>query len=212
MPRLERGVDDLLQARELPFPEGDVRGEHGPRAARLDAVPERLRAEAGEDDGVDRPDPDGGEQEHDRLRAGRHVDRDAVALLDAEPAQRGGDPLHLVEELAVREDAALAALVRVDERGVPCPAAPHVAVERVPGEVRPPAHEPAELREAPLEHVLPALEPGQVLGGAGPEAFRVLASRGDPAADDRVHEVHGSSSPDALKLGSRKGARQRAPD
>ena len=64
--------------------------------------PSAPRTEAREHDAVDRADPDGGEHGDDRLGAGRHVDREAVALADAEAAQAGGDPLDLGEQLGVR--------------------------------------------------------------------------------------------------------------
>ena len=50
-------------------------------------------------------------------------------------AQRRRDALHLVEQLRVGVDRALAALVEVDERRVPAAAVRDVMIERVVGEV-----------------------------------------------------------------------------
>ena len=94
---------------------GDVGRQHEARAARPDAFAQRARTEAGEHDAVDRPDPDGREHRDDRLGRRRHVDREAVALADAEAAQAGGDPLDLGEELGVGQGAAAAPLVERDQ-------------------------------------------------------------------------------------------------
>src|SRR6266545_5599483 len=54
----ERAVHDLLEPELLPLAPGDVGGEDRARAARLDPIRERLRAEAGAHDAVDGADPD----------------------------------------------------------------------------------------------------------------------------------------------------------
>ncbi len=64
----------------LPFRNVTSVVEDKPGAAGADPVAERARAEAGEDDAVDRADPDRRQHRDDRLGGGRHVDRQPIAL------------------------------------------------------------------------------------------------------------------------------------
>ena len=98
---VKRRVDQPEQVNVLALPVGDVAREEQARAARPDPFAERARTEAREHDTVHRPDPRGREHGDDRLRGRRDVDREAVALADAEAAQAGGDPLDVGEELGV---------------------------------------------------------------------------------------------------------------
>jgi hypothetical protein len=164
-------LDDAGKRHVAALAVGDVGREDEPRAARRDPVAERARAEAREDDGVDRADADGREHEHDCLRRGRHVDREAVAAADPERAQGRRRPLHLREQLGVRQAAPVAALVRKDERRLPAPARLDVAVEAVPGEVRLRAGEPAEARAVALEDALPGAKSGQLARRLRPEVL-----------------------------------------
>ena len=76
---------------------------------------------------------DAGEHEDDRLAACRHVDAQAVAPADAQPAQRGSGPTHLVLQLRVGEHGAVAVLV-LTRQGGPSPIAGlDVAVHAIPG-------------------------------------------------------------------------------
>ena len=65
----QRLVDDRLQRDVLALAIGHVRGEDEARAAGDDAVAQRPRAEAGEDDRVDRADADHASISDDRFRA-----------------------------------------------------------------------------------------------------------------------------------------------
>ena len=82
----QRFVNDLFQADVFAFAIGGVRGEHRSRSAGFDAIGERLRAEAREDDRVNRADSDRRQHQHDRVERRRHVDGDAIAFADAEAA------------------------------------------------------------------------------------------------------------------------------
>ena len=86
-PGIDGVVDDREEVDVLALAVGDVRRQDEARAARPDPLAQRAGAEAGEDDAVDRPDPDGREHRDDRLGRSRHVDRQAVALADPEAAQ-----------------------------------------------------------------------------------------------------------------------------
>jgi hypothetical protein len=170
---LQRRVDDLLQADFLALAEADVGGEDEARAAGLDAIEERPRAEAREDDGVDRADPDRGEEQDDRFGAERHVDRDAVALAEPEAAQGGGRALDFSEEQLVAEGSLLPPLVQVDKRRAVAAPLLDVGVERAVGQVRPAADEPLEARRMRFEDAVPFAEPGKRGGGARPEPLGV---------------------------------------
>ena len=78
-----------------------VGGDDDVRLAVLDAAGERIRREAAEHHRMDRADARAGEHRVGRLRDHRHVDGDAVALLDVAVAQDVGHPAHLVVQLLV---------------------------------------------------------------------------------------------------------------
>ena len=143
-----RGVERLVDEREevdvLALAVGDVAREQEARAAGPDPFAERAGPEAREHDAVHRPDPRGREHRDDRLGGGRDVDREAVALADAEAAQAGGDPLDLGEELGVGQGAAAAPLVEGDEGDLIAASGGDVPIQRVDGHVGPPAGKPAE--------------------------------------------------------------------
>jgi len=183
-------VDDLLQRHVLAFAIGDVRREDGARAREADALSQRARPEAGEDDDDHHADADRAEHQHDRLGAGRHVDRDPVALLDPEPAQRRADTPRLLVQLRVGVGTSLAALVLGDQRRTRARARLHVVVDAVVGEVRQAAAIPAERRRLPLEHALPLAEPGQRLCRASPEALGILGRLALPRRDLALQRAH----------------------
>src|SRR6187401_473653 len=87
---------------------------------------------------------------------------------------------------------ALAALVHVDESDVTAAAVRDVAVERVVGEIRFCADEPAERRELPFEHLIPGTKPGQLACGASPEVVRMGQSLLNPLSNDRRDDAHRS--------------------
>jgi len=100
--------------------------------------------------------------EDNRLAARRHVDAHAVALADAQPAQPGSRPAHLVLQLRVGEHGAVAVLVLTHQGGASPFAGLHVAVHTIPSEVGLPAHKPSEVAPAliglvrvPFEHPIP---------------------------------------------------------
>ncbi len=191
---------------------GDVGGEQRAGAGQADAVGQRAGAEAGEHHQVDGADAHGRQHQHDGLRAGRHVDRDAVALADAHAAQGGGGPLDGVQQLGVGEHAPLAALCVGDQGGMAGAAALDVAVEAVVGEVGGGAAEPREGRRRPLEHPVPAAEPRQLLGRLLPQPVGVLQAlpldRTDRGADN-LHRVP-PAPPPTLAAYSLDGGRARS--
>ena len=91
----------------------------------------------------------------------------------AEPAQRRGHALHLVEQLRVGLHDAVAALVEVNERGAAAVAVEHVTIDGVVAEIGLAADEPAERRRIPLEHSIPLAEPWQIVGRPRPQPVRI---------------------------------------
>jgi len=163
LPGLAQGfVHDALEGHVLSFPVGQIGAEEGLGAGHLDSIAEGPRPEAREHRDVDRADPDAREHEDNRLAARRHVDAHAVALADAQPAQPGSRPAHLVLQLRVGEHGAVAVLVLTHQGGASPFAGLHVAVHTIPSEVGLPAHKPSEVAPAliglvrvPFEHPIP---------------------------------------------------------
>ena len=85
---LQRFVDVGLQRNLLAAAHAFVGRDHDARRAVLDAALERLGREAAEHDGVHRADACAREHRDRGFGNHRHVDRDAVAFLDAEALQR----------------------------------------------------------------------------------------------------------------------------
>ena len=107
---------------------------------------ERLRREAAEHDRVRRADARAGQQRHRQLGHHAEVDRDAVALDDAEAAQHVGEAVDLVVQLAVADHALVARLADPDVGGLVAAAGREVAVEAVDRRVQLAVGEPLEER------------------------------------------------------------------
>jgi hypothetical protein len=172
----ERAVEERLVGNGPVHLDTAGRAEDQLRLGVVDTLGELVRCEAAEDDRMNRPDARAGEHRHHRLGDHRHVNEDAVALLDALPPERARDACHLVAQLAVSEhlhrvgDGAV-----VDERALLAAPALDVEIERVVAGVERAAAEPAVERRVPVvEDAVPALLPVDVLGGRGPEALGCL--------------------------------------
>ncbi len=141
----------------------------------VDAVRQRLCAEAAEDDTVCRADASTGQHGDGCLGHHRQVDVDAVAALYAEPLQRVGEPLHLVEQIGVGQDASIARLTLPIERHLVATPGLDVAVEAVVADVELAAEEPLGIRQLPFADGAPVGAPRHQIGRlAGPERFVVL--------------------------------------
>ena len=98
----------------------------------VDAGGELLGGKAAEHHRMDGADARAGEHGDHRFRHHRHVEDDAVALLDAEVAQHGAEQLHLGQQAAVGEGLLGVGDGRiVDQRRLVAAAGGDVAVERV---------------------------------------------------------------------------------
>ena len=150
----ERHVDGGLERRDLALAVAAVGGDHELRAGVVDARAQAVGREAAEDDGVDRADARDREHRGDRLGDHRHVDRDAVALADAEPLEDVREALDLVGELGVGDAALVAGLALPEQRDAVAVAGLDVAVEAVVGDVELAVVEPLrERRVRPVEHL-----------------------------------------------------------
>ena len=83
----------------------------------VDAVAQRFGGEAAEDDVVRDADPRAGQHRDRQLRNHAHVDRDAIAFLDAERLQHIGEPADFVMQLLIGQRANFAGLAFPDDRG-----------------------------------------------------------------------------------------------
>ena len=88
----QRLVGDLFQWHDLSASISAISSDEQPRLRVVDAIAQRFGAEPAEDDAVDGADARAGEHRDGQLGHERHVDGDAIALLDAERLQNVGKP------------------------------------------------------------------------------------------------------------------------
>ncbi len=136
---------------------------------------ECLRGEATEHDSERRADARAGEHRGGELGDHRHVDRDAVALFDAELLERVRAAAGHVQQVLVGDGLRVAGLA-FPVIGDLCPAAGlHVPVETVLGDVQLTAEEPLRVRSLPLEDLVERLPPEERLRQFRPEPLESRA-------------------------------------
>ncbi len=170
----ERLVDGWLERRDPALAVAAVGGDDELRAGVVDARAEAVGGEAAEDDGVDRP--DAGDSEHcgDRLGDHRHVDRDAVAVTDAQTLEHVGGPLDLVGQLGIGDAALVARLTLPQQCDAVAVAGLDVPVEAVVGDVELAVGEPLRERWVrPVQHLGERGVPVQAARLLGPECLTV---------------------------------------
>ena len=141
--------------------------------------------EAAEHHAVRRADARAGEHRDGQLRDHRHIDRDPIALLHAERAQRVREAADLVEELAVRDRARVARLPLPVVGDPVAEPVRDVAVEAVDADVQLPAEEPLGVWHVPGVELGPRLHPVEAVALRGPEVAEAILGRG-PLVDPRV--------------------------
>ena len=154
-----------------------VGGDDDVRLAVLDAAGERIRREAAEHHGMDGADARAGEHGVGRLRDHRHVDGDAVALLDVAVAQHVGEAADLVVQLLIGDVLGILRIVAFpDDRGL-IAAAVQMAVDAVVGDVGRAVLEPFDrdvgLVEGGVLDLAERLGPVDALGLLRPRTRRV---------------------------------------
>ena len=170
-------VDGRLERRGRPTPVAAVGGDDELALRVVDPRVERLGREPAEDHGVRRPDPGAGQHRHGGLGDHRQVDRDAVALADAEVLQRVRRLLHLLVQLGIRDVAGVAVGLADEVDGhLVAVAGLDVAVDAVVGDVELAVGEPVgERRLAPVQDLGELLAPAQPAARlVGPERLVVL--------------------------------------
>ena len=141
----QRRVDGGLEREDLALAPAAVGGDDELGLGVVDAGAQAVGAEAAEDDRVDGAEPGDGEHGDDGLGDHRQVDRDAVALADAEGGEHVGGALDLGGQLGVGDAAGVAGLALPVDGDAVAVAGLDVAVEAVVGDVELAVGEP--LRE-----------------------------------------------------------------
>ena len=142
-------------------------------------VASSLRGKAAEHHRMDGAEPGAGEHGERRFRHHRHVDDDAVALVDALVGEHGGQRVHLRQHLGIGEfpDRAGDGAV-MDQRELVGAAASDMAVDGVAAGVAVGARKPAAIDAGlGVEDLVPGLEPVDGARRLGPERPRGRASR-----------------------------------
>ena len=153
----------VLEADLLAPPVAAVGGDQDLRPAVVDAARQGLGREAPEDDRVGRADAGAGEHRDRQLRDHRHVDGDAVALLDAELLEGVGGLADLAQEVGVGQRPGVARLADPVVGDLVAEAGLDVPVEAVVGDVELAADEPLRERQVPLEGRVERLRPADPL-------------------------------------------------
>src|SRR6266851_4070112 len=169
----DRVVGVPLEGNDVALAVAAIRGDEDLRLGVVDATGEGLRREASEHDRERRPDPRAGQHGHRKLRDHRHIDRDAVALPDAEGLQSVGGARRLVEELLVGDGPGVARLALPVVGDLRPPPGVHMAVEAVLRDVELAAAEPLGVRRLPLENLGKRLPPGESARLLRPEGLEV---------------------------------------
>ena len=197
---LVAGERDRLVEQRLVFDdaadlEAAARRQDQLRLGIVDAGRELVRREAAEHHRVHRADARASEHGNHRFRHHRHVEDDAIALLDAEIAQDRGEHLRLHLQ-AVIADGALLTRERgvVDDRRLLAAPAQDVAVDGVPAGVADAAGEPAAVDAGiGVEHLLGRLDPVDVPRRLTPKALRVALPAGVDVVIAARAGIHGAA-------------------
>src|SRR5690606_13842764 len=122
-------VDVRLELDDRAAAPAAVGGDDHLSLAVVDAVLDRLGAEAAENNGVRSAEARAGQHRHDRLADHRHVDRDAIAAADAHALEDVRELADLVVQLLVGQRLLVAWLALEYQRGLVLPRRAEVAVE-----------------------------------------------------------------------------------
>ncbi len=200
----ERLVDDWLQRDLAAAAELAVGGDDRDGARVDDALLHALRGKAAEHHRVRGADARAGLHRHDRLDRHRHVDEDAIALLDAERLQRVGEAADVVVERLVGDLGDRAVVGLEDDRDL-VGLRRQVPVEAVVRGVQLAVVEPLEERRVGfVERLRERLVPQHVLARMPrPEALEV-------ALGFRAHRLVGGHAGDVRLLDEGLGRRKYA--
>ena len=168
-------VDRDLERDFLAAPPTAISCDHDLRLSIVVAVGHRICREPAEDDGVRRPNAGTGEHRDRQLGDHRHVERDAVAGLDAQPNQHVGELADLAMQVLIGQHASVAGLPFPDDRRLVLPPCRQVPIDAVVTGIRLPADEPLGVRHRADHRLVERLEPVQMLlGQIAPEPSGVV--------------------------------------
>src|SRR5262249_36207588 len=125
------GIDVVLERHHLAAPPAAVGGDDEPGLCGVVAVGGGGGAEAAEDDAVGGANAGAGEHGNGQFGYHRHVQRDAVAGLDAKVLEDVGEGADLAVQVLVAEHTAVARLALPDDGGLVLAAIQQVAVDAV---------------------------------------------------------------------------------
>ncbi len=175
--RAQRLVGRLLQRHDLTAAPAAVRRNQERSLLVVDAVAERLCAEASEHDAVDGADARAREHRDRELRDEGKVYGDPVAALHAERLEDVREAADLAEEIEVGQRAPVARLAFPHDGGLVAPRGARVAIDAVDARVDLAADEPPGVRRLPLEDAIPRPHPLQLGREPRPERFGVRVRR-----------------------------------
>ena len=176
---LERLVHDLLERHDIAAQPRAVRRDGDLALAVLDAPVQRLDRKAAVHHRMHRADLGASQHGDHDLRDAAHVDRHAVALVDAHGAQHAGEAAHFALELVVGVAALLVLLALPQQRDLVAPPRFGVPVQRVVHDVDLAADEPlVEGRLGVIERLVPGLEPLELVAGDGAPRPRQVVEHG----------------------------------
>jgi hypothetical protein len=170
---LQGFVHDRFQGNDFSAVVADIGGDDQMGFGVVDTAGQCRGAETGIDDTVDHADARAGQHGHDLLGNLREINRDAVALLQAQLLEGVGAAIHLAIELPVGEDALGIVLADPDDGDFVFPSVFDMAIEAVIGNVAGGADKPFGERVVPFQDFAPGGKPVEFLGDSVPEGFRV---------------------------------------
>ncbi len=185
---IECFVRHLLQRHDRAAAISAVGGNQQLALRVVHAIAQRLGAEAAEDDAVRRADARAGKHRDREFGHERHVDGDAIALLDAQRLQHVRERADLAIQIEVGQRPAIAGLPFPDECGLVAACAANVAIDAVDRHVDLAADEPLGVRRiAPVEHLRPLAAPLELGRKLCPERFWISFGLfvGGRVSDDR---------------------------
>ena len=172
---VEGFVGHRLQWEHLTAAMASVGGDEHLGLGIVDAITQRMRAEATEHHTVRRADAGTGEHGHRGFRNHRQVDVHPIALGYAEALQHVGEPFGLGQQFGVGDGARVAGLTLEMDGHLVAPAGFHMAIEAVVAHVQLATHEPLRERQIPFADGVPRGCPThQLFSLACPEPFVVL--------------------------------------
>ena len=164
-------IHHLFEIARLPPVVPDISRDDHSRLRILNTGCQRGRAEPGIHHAVDNSEAGTGEHGHDLLGNLRQVDRDEIALSQAEALQPVRAAIHLPEQFCIRKHPLLTLLPNPDHRDFISTPRFDVPVQTVRGDIARRPHKPFGPGIIPLQDSLPGAEPLKLLRGLVPKCL-----------------------------------------